>query len=40
MDSQEQLQWQLNQNTSIFIQENAFEKGNVVCKLQAILGQM
>ena len=31
------LQWNLNQNSSIFIQENAFE--NVICKMAAILSR-
>ena len=31
------LQWKFNQNSTIFIQENAFE--NVVCKMAAILSR-
>ena len=30
-----ELQWNLNQNEKIFIQENAFE--NVICKMATIL---
>ena len=38
LDPQEQkLQWIFNQNSWIFIQENAFEK--VICKMPAILRQ-
>ena len=32
-----QLQWNFNQNSYIFIKENAFE--NVVCEMAAILTQ-
>ena len=32
LDPQEKIQWNLNQNTKLFIRENAFEK-NVVCEM-------
>ena len=35
LNPQEQLQWNYNQNTEIFIEENAFE--NIVCEMAAIL---
>ena len=35
IEPQEQLQWNYNQNTEIFIEENAFE--NIVCEMAAIL---
>ena len=34
-DPKEQIQWNINQNLYIFIQENTFE--NVVCEMFAIL---
>ena len=37
LDPCEQIRWNFNQNTQLFIQENAYE--NIICEMMAILSR-